>query len=34
MRETKLICLFAPTPSLSAMVINKYKMKSDVKNYN
>nr|GEW08258.1 3-ketoacyl-CoA synthase 5-like [Tanacetum cinerariifolium] len=26
--------LFAPTPSLSAMVINKYKMKSDVKNYN
>ncbi|PWA86129.1 very-long-chain 3-ketoacyl-CoA synthase, Thiolase-like protein [Artemisia annua] len=26
--------LFAPTPSLSAMVVNKYKMKSDVKNYN
>lgn len=26
--------LFNPTPSLSAMVINKYKLRSDVKNYN
>ncbi|KAF5757513.1 putative very-long-chain 3-oxoacyl-CoA synthase [Helianthus annuus] len=26
--------LFAPTPSLSAMVVNKYKMRSNVKSYN
>jgi 3-ketoacyl-CoA synthase len=26
--------LFNPTPSLTAMVINKYKMRSDIKNYN
>jgi len=26
--------LFCPTPSLSAMIINKYKMRPDVKNYN
>eukprot|EP01105_Mastigella_eilhardi_P017158 TRINITY_DN3949_c0_g1_i1.p1 TRINITY_DN3949_c0_g1~~TRINITY_DN3949_c0_g1_i1.p1 ORF type:complete len:472 (-),score=120.02 TRINITY_DN3949_c0_g1_i1:116-1531(-) len=26
--------LFNPTPSLSAMIINKYKMRKDVKNYN
>jgi 3-ketoacyl-CoA synthase len=25
--------LFNPTPSLSAMIINKYKMRSDIKNY-
>jgi len=26
--------LFNPTPSLSAMIINKYKMRSDIRNYN
>jgi len=26
--------LFNPTPSLSAMMINKYKMRSDIRNYN
>jgi len=26
--------LFNPTPSMSAMIINKYKMRSDVRNYN
>ncbi|CAI9278590.1 unnamed protein product [Lactuca saligna] len=26
--------LFAPTPSISAMVVNKYKMRSNVKSYN
>jgi 3-ketoacyl-CoA synthase len=26
--------LFNPTPSLTAMVINKYRMRSDIKNYN
>jgi 3-ketoacyl-CoA synthase len=26
--------LFNPTPSLSAMMINKYKMRNDIKNYN
>ncbi|GAB2242213.1 hypothetical protein Droror1_Dr00018988 [Drosera rotundifolia] len=27
-------CIFCPTPSLSAMVVNKYKMRADIKSFN